>query len=250
MKLEGLKGCQTCQTEVSLALFAAILEWLGRIRFLWHCLQPFWSGWVGMVARKLNFGLLCILFAHLQNMIILIYSYILNLNLLSVMYHFLLQGVTLKIFGFHLLALSLCFLLLVYNIISSVRINSYFLPTQYAQSPFFLTGFSWQGMYITSWQTAGGKNKVIYEDVSMERGAFLILEPIKFTQEELKSLENYLEEGEYDVLRHARAGKLMHNQIYTPVSIISKLLQVASVGQSTLTRFYSLHTFIIIIFNM
>ncbi|KAL5655630.1 hypothetical protein ACJX0J_034949 [Zea mays] len=60
------------------------------------------------------------------------------------------------------------------GIISSVRINSYFLPTQYAQSRFvachFLTGFSWQGI---SWQAAGGKNKVIYEDVSMERGAFL-----------------------------------------------------------------------------
>ncbi|KAL5677534.1 hypothetical protein ACJX0J_013665, partial [Zea mays] len=103
---------------VSLALFAAILEWLGR------------------VARKLNFGLPCIF----------------------VMYHFLLQGVTLKniwipFTGF--VGISLCFL------ISSVRINSYFLPTQYAQSPFFLTG--------------------IELDAALEA---LILEPIKFTQAE------------------------------------------------------------------
>ncbi|KAL5656984.1 hypothetical protein ACJX0J_030147, partial [Zea mays] len=59
-------------TEVSLALFAAILDWLGR--YLYKKTNT----------SLLNFGLPCILFAHLQNMIILIYSYILNINLSSV----------------------------------------------------------------------------------------------------------------------------------------------------------------------
>ncbi|KAL5655607.1 hypothetical protein ACJX0J_034926 [Zea mays] len=114
-----------CITEVSLALFAAILDWLGR--YLYKKTNT------SMV--NLNFGLPCILFAHLQNMIILIYSYILNINLSSVIYSVL--GLLASC-----MILSLCFL------ISSVRINSSFLPTQYAQSRFFLTGFSWQGMYI------------------------------------------------------------------------------------------------------